>query len=560
MHLILIILFFLFETLNANSSVQILNGPYKDEILINKNWEATVNIQGARGEFRNFIFRSSIPIESNMTWNWKDPRNRNIYPHLNVFLMNQVLINRSSYSSKRNFNVFDPLIPIDKQGVRHKKQKIKIEKLSHRESLSPVQTSKIFQVKNLNEISQEFPKINKRDSYFYYWIEVEIPRKIDKGVQSALININGQDISVELNVLDWEIPIEWSLPAYIELNPWYVSLAHYGGWDNREKQLSGNYFNMLRQHRFSTTKSWREFIKWTKEGIEKYLEANSSVFDSNMKEIAFDLPIQASDKPFNEHINDLKEMGKWVHSQKPRNYFTYFLDEPTPTQIQNSLSEISLIKKYSPELRIMVTTEPKTELNPFIDIFVPVMNYYKPSWQVPIGKELWWYISCMSHGCGEDDDPGVPDFVIDRPESYILSIGPLSWQKKIDGFLYFHANYNYQFAPKKDPWTDLFYFSGNGDGDLFYPGKPGTHGSTIHQPIPSVRLKLWRETSYLHQYLNYLQSLNPESTLLKEIHADFGSVFQWPRTIDYYINLKKRIFTELEKLLELKNKSTYKTH
>ncbi len=360
----------------------------------------------------------------------------------------------------------------------------------------------------------------------------------------ATLKLYEQSLQVELSVLDWVMPKELSLPSYIELNPWFVSLAHFGGWDEREKQLSATYFETLRQHRFSTTKSWRELIKWNKDGIDKYLEANKPVFDHTSQKIAFDLPVPDVEKSLSEHIHDLTEMGTWVHTQKPRNYFTYFLDEPTQAQLQKSIGELSLIKKYSPDLKIMVTTEPKAELQPFIDIFVPVMNYYKPTWQVPAGKELWWYIGCMSHGCGEDEDPGVPDFVIDRPESYILAIGPLSWQKKLDGFLYFHANYYYQFAPNKDPWEDLFYFSGNGDGDLFYPGKPGTHGSTIHQPVPSIRLKLWRESSYLHEYISYLQSLNPESNLLKEINVEFDSVFQWPRTIDYYLALRKKLFSE----------------
>ncbi|HZR47529.1 MAG TPA: hypothetical protein VFA47_12530, partial [Candidatus Manganitrophaceae bacterium] len=66
--------------------------------------------------------------------------------------------------------------------------------------------------------------------------------------------------------------------------------------------------------------------------------------------------------------------------------------------------------------------------------------------------------------------------------------------------LYFETVYAYQFSTN-DPWKNIYYFSGNGDGTYFYPGRPDKIGGTTHIPISSIRMKMLREGIEDYEYL-----------------------------------------------------------
>ena len=194
----------------------------------------------------------------------------------------------------------------------------------------------------------------------------------------------------------------------------------------------------------------------------------------------------------------------------------YLWDEPKKAAFKELLKLSKLVKERAPSLKQLVTTTYSPQLEHSVDIFAPVMDQFdSQGFPAPSdyrnlqakGHEVWWYVSCMSHGCDALGDSGVPDMVIDRPSSYIRSIGWLSMRYSIDAFLYYSMNNGFQFSPKRDPWKSLWDFSGNGDGTLFYPGRPGQHGLTTHQPLSSLRLKLWRESSYDAEYITWMNGL-----------------------------------------------------
>jgi len=78
----------------------------------------------------------------------------------------------------------------------------------------------------------------------------------------------------------------------------------------------------------------------------------------------------------------------------------------------------------------------------------------------------------------------------------------LTWKYKIGGELYFNTNEAYA---KKNPWSDVYLFGGNGDGTLFYPGLPDVIGGSTHIPVESIRLKLIREGLEDYEYLALLK-------------------------------------------------------
>src|SRR5205823_5176976 len=91
--------------------------------------------------------------------------------------------------------------------------------------------------------------------------------------------------------------------------------------------------------------------------------------------------------------------------------------------------------------------------------------------------------------------------------SYMIDITPvanrimpwLAWKYDIKGELYFHMNE--AFSRSADPWNDVTLHGGNGDGTLFYPGKPALIGGKTDIPIESIRLKLIREGLEDYEYL-----------------------------------------------------------
>src|SRR4029079_4185532 len=93
------------------------------------------------------------------------------------------------------------------------------------------------------------------------------------------------------------------------------------------------------------------------------------------------------------------------------------------------------------------------------------------------GKRLWWYQSCGSHGCdivGGRYFTGWPSYVVDAPAVAHRIMEWLTWKYATGGER--HYNTVEAFGPAADPWTNLLAHGGNGDGTLFYPGRPEAIG------------------------------------------------------------------------------------
>src|SRR5262249_17866748 len=145
-----------------------------------------------------------------------------------------------------------------------------------------------------------------------------------------------------------------------------------------------------------------------------------------------------------------------------------------------------------------------------INILSPVVNYmndkaggwppyyfgnqrpnYDSFLQSSTNNKLWWYQSCMSHGCGIVGDSyfsGWPSFMVDNTGSQNRSQGILSWLYNVSGVLYYAIDYALPTA-----WNSVYAFGGNGDGTLVYPGGPSRIGGTTSIPVASIRLKMIRE-------------------------------------------------------------------
>lgn len=404
----------------------------------------------------------------------------------------------------------------------------------------------------------------KQDREGWIWGDLKIPDATPAGVYHSTISFGEmKPVQVALTVWSMTIPEKPALPAYSELTAWFNLLGHYGRWTDQEAVLAQAYVSAMQEHRIAPIKLHirRPPVEKGPGGdvlnIDSYPDTQQSFKSVSLRQrpqwALYDFPTVALEEIRN---GSASRYFKAIENAIPiigrdNQAFVYLWDEPGREDLEHVVEMAKLVRESAPSLKIMVTTPYYPQLSDYVDIFVPVMDQFAvPGFASPKqyrelqqqGKQVWWYVSCMSHGCDALMDSGRPDFVIDRPASYIRSIAWLSARYNIDAFLYYSVNNGYQFNPKRDPWRSLWDFSGNGDGTLFYPGRAGERGFVEHQPVASIRLKLWREASFDAEYLRWMNLL-PEKPEWweREFAAIAHSPQRWNRDYVAYSLLRERI-------------------
>ena len=388
------------------------------------------------------------------------------------------------------------------------------------------------------------------------WIlgEVVLPSVGAAGKYEGEITLgDGVTIPLSLKLWNLDMPDEPTVALYSELTTWFLLLGHYGKWNEGEEQLAQKYIRRMAEHRMVPIKHWLKVPNLQSGGLDL-----STVFFKNVVEplpewarisVPFEWPIKAS--PLTEKY--FSEISKELKQAKVRDRaFVYLWDEPRPEDSKDLLAALRMVKRAAPELKVLVTTTYKKELEPYVDIFVPVMDQFDRKGFPPVedyqrlkskGKEFWLYNSCMSHGCGNDEDSGSPDWMIDRPGSHVRVLGWLAQHFGMRNLLYYSSDNGYQhFAAGRDPWKDLWDFTGNGDGTLFYPGRPGLQGLSDHQPIDSLRIKLWRQSSFDAEYVQWMKELSKAPSWwepsLKEL---VRGIRTWDKSESAYAELREKI-------------------
>jgi hypothetical protein len=166
-----------------------------------------------------------------------------------------------------------------------------------------------------------------------------------------------------------------------------------------------------------------------------------------------------------------------------------------------------------------------------VDILCPLVNQVHPAGGASQrarydaflsrpGKELWWYQSCVSHGCrpeGSCDEAqerdtarGWPSYAVDASAVQARAMEWLSFSYRMSGELYYDTVARLDSAWRED---GLCGFGGQGDGTLFYPGRPDVIGGTSGVPVETIRLKLIREGMEDYEYLQLLSTLSGDRRL-----------------------------------------------
>lgn len=501
-----------------------MNKPLPGE---NRVTESAITVKGSRGEVLTFLLKLEGEGCFPLSISWDDPKASMPAVQVAFFDLPEVTTVQPSYTGARTGQYLDPVVALPEP---------------NRVCVTSGSRSR--------------------------WLlgEVTITRESKPGVFKGSISAGPRAVSLTLAIWPMTIPTIPALPAYSELTPWFLVLAHHGKWHEDEPLLANRYSSMMLDHRMIPLKSNIAPLKEVDGLPQPTLDLDrspssassfSSVVLRNRPDWAYyDFPtVGANGTKAIDYAQAEKYFTAIQNSipsiKRDDKALVYLWDEPKKDAFAELLKLSRLVKRTAPLLKQLVTTPYAPDLKDTVDIFSPVINQFDTAGYPPPsiyqdlrtqGHEVWWYVSCMSHGCEALMDTMVPDMVIDRPSSYIRSIGWLSMRYSVDAYLYYSVNNGFQFAPTRDPWRSLWDFSGNGDGTLFYPGRPGEHGLSTHQPIPSLRLKLWRESSFDAEYIKWMNSISQKPNWWpSELHRIAQSTTVWERDYSAYTALRDKI-------------------
>jgi hypothetical protein len=243
--------------------------------------------------------------------------------------------------------------------------------------------------------------------------------------------------------------------------------------------------------------------------------------------------------------------------------FNYLWDEPARSQFAAMLDLGEMVHDADPALKNLVTAPFHQEWSGVVDIWTPVINCFERKdgkdycemtvnrsgydAELSKAKQLWWYQACSTHGCnivGRDYFTGWPGYMIDDAPIRNRIMEWMTWKYRIGGELYFNTVEAY--SDKKDPWADVHLFGGNGDGTLFYPGRPDVIGGNSNIPIESIRLKLIREGLEDYEYLIQLAKLKGSKAVADTLNNFIRSVYDFDHDPKTLYTIREEIGRQLD--------------
>jgi|GEM_PF-1151165 len=441
----------------------------------------------------------------------------------------EMSIREPSYEGAQPGRYVDPLVPVSDEGIS-------CDVVSQRQRLSQWLIGEL-------EISSSAPMKTLRGEVISRMQPTTLTG--DENSSSAR-GMTKQRWPISIRVLPLDLSGPWRLPLYSEFTPYFASLAHYGASDQREGQLTQLYASAMVEHRVLPLKAWikHPFKNPSERESDSFLLSRFPIPELSFgKTVLSVLPSWAAvDLPRIDSSDETERLDYWRRWQRfldeeseisseaemqlrmRQKSFVYLWDEPVQEDFKRLLETAQSVSFGAPSVLPLVTVFPWESLQEHIAIFVPLLQTLEREGKpfLHFGKQLWSYVSCMSHGCGSDISSGEPDFVIERNASYIRIWPWMARHFDLSAVLYYSVNNIWRKSPRVDPWDSVWDFTGNGDGTLFYPGRPGLFGLKEHQPIASLRLKFWRQASFDAEYIFAVAEKSP--ACLEDVRALFQPV------------------------------------
>lgn len=239
-----------------------------------------------------------------------------------------------------------------------------------------------------------------------------------------------------------------------------------------------------------------------------------------------------ANKLFADHLKEKGWFDRW---------HIYLYDEPS---FSNQLAWDTITargiswKSSVPDVPLFVTTTldygTKKNVLDYIDAFVDLhitadynnqagRRAFYDNWLATPDTprhELWSYVACGScWNVGGSYFKGESNHGIDYTPNQLRIRTWLDRFYNVEAELYYAVNENWNRYPLNnlDPWENAYWFGNNGDGQLFYPGRPDKIGGTTHIPVESLRLKLVRESFEDYEYMYKLDQSGEKNFVNNEL-------------------------------------------
>jgi hypothetical protein len=400
-----------------------------------------------------------------------------------------------------------------------------------------------------NEKRSAFPFKLTSDRTQPVWIDVYVPPETPAGTYQGevRVTVGGKPqitVPIELEVWNFELPSTSSLMNDFGFSGNAAERAHYGKYrdDKSVADMTSMYAKAALLHRVTLDGSasilpiirlngnnvqlrWNEYDELIAPFMDgKVFTRAEPLYGAKATSVAIHTPDLLTTPE--QRVQFWRQVAQHFREKKWFDrLIDYLWDEPKAPSYQAMAELGRTIHQADPALRNLVTAPFHADWSDFIDIWSPPINCferkphqydfcdpmvsrtaYEP--ELNKGKQLWWYQACGSHGCGVVGGEyfrGWPSYMIDDAPVRNRIMEWLTWKYGIHGELYYSMDEAY--SKKADPWKDVNLYSGNGDGTLFYPGRPQVIGGTQQIPIESIRLKLIREGLEDYEYLAMLTKL-----------------------------------------------------
>ncbi len=385
-----------------------------------------------------------------------------------------------------------------------------------------------------NQPRNAFPVDVAASSQQPVFVEYHVPQGAAAGWYSGTVHVTGgvsAEVPVKLYVHAFTLPSTSSLASAYGIGWDDPCTAHYGGYsqcggDAGVQALNNRYTRFALDHRISLSESVYSGPNQNSDGSYDWTTWDAMygpMLDGSMGGALVGAKLTAVRYMW---TIDQAHYAEWANHFRAKGWldrtFDYSCDEPPNGCAWSSINaRTAMVHAAAPDFTTLVTTQigPATTngVAAGIDALVPTDNLLDP---MPPGastrasydaflatapmKKLWMYQSCDSDGCngiGDATQSGWPSHMIDAPATQNRAMEWQAWRQNVSGELYYDTTYAFT---RGDAWTSQYYFGGNGDGTLFYPGTPAKIGGTSHIPIASLRMKMIREGMEDYEYFKAL--------------------------------------------------------
>ena len=363
------------------------------------------------------------------------------------------------------------------------------------------------------------------------WVDIFVPSGTPAGVYQGTVTVQGsglgtKQVPISLRVRNFELPSTASLPSAYFIGTGYACRAHLGSCSAAQREeFQALYAKALLDHRMTPADAITIFDAPSFSTMDQYWRplllgtADTWLQGARLTTIQVRTRDSGALTALRQHLESMGWGGI---------LFDYTCDEPPAGCSFSSIPGLASGPQAA-GVRTMVTTDIDSAtahgLLDAIDILCPLINVMHNKGQSSRRgdydsflarssmKLLWWYQSCVSHGCASGcattTDPyytGWPSYMIDCSAIQNRAMEWLTFTHDIQGELYFGLTHMLSTA-----WTNSCDFGGNGDGTLLYPGRPSDIGGTHHIPVMSIRIKMIREGMEDYEYLTLLKNLGDEA-------------------------------------------------